>query len=153
MLIGISIHAPLTGSDLIKKSVLSGIRGFQSTLPLRGATRSINGLWRSARFQSTLPLRGATRVPPRKFITGEISIHAPLTGSDCALSSPCLWQGYFNPRSPYGERLDKDHYVDNRTGISIHAPLTGSDPLRRAYKKRRNHFNPRSPYGERLNTS
>src|SRR5699024_8433460 len=55
-------------------------------------------------FQSTLPLRGAT-------ITGRkirhpyiISIHAPLTGSDKIAWAMMPQSGYFNPRSPYGER-------------------------------------------------
>ena len=33
---------------------------FQSTLPLRGATRGDRAAWRKYAFQSTLPLRGAT---------------------------------------------------------------------------------------------
>ena len=41
----ISIHAPLTGSDLIRVKILPGQKIFQSTLPLRGAT----GMARSAR--------------------------------------------------------------------------------------------------------
>ena len=82
-------------------------RRFQSTLPVRGATRPI---WLSCthlcKFQSTLPVRGATgldldiAVPlleisihapregsddgstPRRFIADTISIHAPREGSD-----------------------------------------------------------------------
>ena len=33
-------------------------------------------------FQSTLPVRGATRVDRGGVVRGEISIHAPRTGSD-----------------------------------------------------------------------
>ena len=33
-----------------------------------------------------------------------ISIHAPRTGSDSALACSRLYQSYFNPRSPHGER-------------------------------------------------
>ena len=79
----------------------------------------------------------------------EISIHAPLTGSD-ALALTCLNILYnFNPRSPYGERHESTAQIEAdlqfqstlplrgattggpvvmpETGISIHAPLTGSD--------------------------
>ena len=101
----ISIHAPLTGSDMHparKRQIpcyfnprspygerhfnvdLTADDGlFQSTLPLRGATfpsvaRSLIVLG----FQSTLPLRGATQFTPKDPPITAISIHAPLTGSD-----------------------------------------------------------------------
>ena len=56
------------------------------------------------KFQSTLPLRGATLTLLGNVQRKEISIHAPLTGSDrqeAGVGPPPL--------------------------ISIHAPLTGSD--------------------------
>ena len=101
----ISIHAPLTGSDLRIPSIIQSIKKFQSTLPLRGATYPGFRGDRLELFQSTLPLRGATVVtphhrclrldfnprspygerqqPPENTDTAaQISIHAPLTGSD-----------------------------------------------------------------------
>ena len=59
-------------------------------------------------------------------MTLEISIHAPLTGSDWI----CCW-------------------VDHPAMISIHAPLTGSDVRRSICSSLSSNFNPRSPYGER----
>ena len=56
----ISIHAPLTGSDVLERFYMRPERGFQSTLPLRGATPGRRG----------------------KLVQIPISIHAPLTGSD-----------------------------------------------------------------------
>ena len=58
-------------------------------------------------FQSTLPSQGATNLQMANSMSNEISIHAPLTGSD-----EC---GTFELHVPLN--------------ISIHAPLTGSDPL------------------------
>ena len=55
---------------------------FQSTLPLRGATRLGQMQYALTRFQSTLPLRGATYHPDVFRMAAFISIHAPLTGSD-----------------------------------------------------------------------
>ena len=55
-------------------------------------------------FQSTLPLRGATRVLSFLSSALSISIHAPLTGSDDDLAKVTLLIVNFNPRSPYGER-------------------------------------------------
>ena len=101
---GISIHAPLTGSDAGWFQILVldkhfnprspyGERHvpcasnsvsiiFQSTLPLRGATGLATSPDATPGFQSTLPLRGATGSVPG------------LRGS----------LNDFNPRSPYGER-------------------------------------------------
>ena len=145
----ISIHAPLTGSDSFQLCPFSGRGGFQSTLPLRGAT------CKGCEYRNLFA----------------ISIHAPLTGSD--LLAPYSNRGLsnFNPRSPYGERL----YAPERPigvtlfqstlplrgatylsrgwsvycTISIHAPLTGSDRCTGHAKDDRRDFNPRSPYGER----
>ena len=79
----------------------------------------------------------------------DISIHAPLTGSDPPIEILGSFRGNFNPRSPYGERPPKFWSPLNSCGfqstlplrgatcpvflvpfpdwISIHAPLTGSD--------------------------
>ena len=82
---GISIHAPLAGCDFVSGGVLTVLGIFQSTHPLRGATRThpppltqctdfnprtpcgvrLEPAFTSTvaeTFQSTHPLRGATRV-------------------------------------------------------------------------------------------
>ena len=101
------------------------------------------------RFQSTLPMRGATW-------------HQP---------SEALRPGYFNPRSPCGERpgscsgsLKPCEFQSTlpmrgatagqadivRTNeISIHAPHAGSDAPRYGWRLHSSYFNPRSPCGER----
>ena len=173
----ISIHAPLAGSDGISRRTWTSGSLFQSTLPLRGATR-VGRTWPcSPRFQSTLPLRGATPYQARSGYRGSyfnprsISIHAPLAGSDrlrtmiqrglqisihapLAGSDPCRLTGYqsqsyFNPRSPCGERLFLLVGLECEIGISIHAPLAGSDQNRRQAYVQPDDFNPRSPCGER----
>ena len=167
---------------------------FQSTLPLRGATGSVHKIILTDFISIHAPLTGSDLCPRHIFLYPFISIHAPLTGSDRSKlrSNSCLKN--FNPRSPYGERLDPsgirlynvrisihapltgsddayrrkkqsaiisihapltgsdvDLFVQGRKGhlISIHAPLTGSDHHGKTPKKRVNNFNPRSPYGER----
>ena len=129
----ISIHAPLTGSDLQRPKRpaknrhfnprspygerpginvdFNGNRLFQSTLPLRGATQIVRQQGQQAQFQSTLPLRGATHFKVTCGQSQEISIHAPLTGSDVFSGGCC---------------------PATKT-ISIHAPLTGSDSGSLAY--------------------
>ena len=100
-----------------------------------------------------------------------ISIHAPRVGSDHGFSRPGAVGGYFNPRSPCGERLlvatafrstslfQSTLPVWGATScsiggssdrmISIHAPRVGSDDKSSASRSDRRHFNPRSPCGER----
>ena len=146
-------------------------------------------------FQSTLPLRGATKIYNDTLRMLSISIHAPLAGSDIYRRpdqrghpyfnprSPCgerpgsfvagqQHQDFnprspcgerrasgqssfpvirnFNPRSPCGERLGGNHFHHGSIGISIHAPLAGSDGLRPGLSFAPWYFNPRSPCGERL---
>ena len=55
-------------------------------------------------FQSTLPLRGATRSDVYVKTMVPISIHAPLAGSDFLIPEILLPVVDFNPRSPCGER-------------------------------------------------
>ena len=74
----ISIHAPREGSDRQKRPMFPGGSGFQSTLPVRGAT---GGLHR---------LPGVV----------QISIHAPREGSDPLTGVPSALAPHFNPRSP-----------------------------------------------------
>ena len=71
------------GERLLAISLQIVFAEFQSTLPLRGATFLPADRMSHQEFQSTLPLRGATRAEKNR-VGGFV---------------------YFNPRSPYGERL------------------------------------------------
>ena len=101
---------------------------FQSTRPVRGATRPVSQSTWFQRFQSTRPVRGATAEAPVRVHAAHISIHAPRAGRD--LHTACTggpgW--YFNPRAPCGARL----------GGAGKETLTNE------------HFNPRAPCGARL---
>ena len=55
-------------------------------------------------FQSTLPSQGATGLETGEYIVKQISIHAPLTGSDGHEVQMVWRRSYFNPRSPHRER-------------------------------------------------
>ena len=56
-----------------------------------------------------------------------ISIHAPRTGRDGRQLCGRVRRGYFNPRSPHGERRGSGSCFSRHFLISIHAPRTGSD--------------------------
>ena len=104
----------------------------------------------SARFQSTHPLRGATR--ERAHSSTRTTYFNPRTPCGVRLSAAgqlCDRQRHFNPRTPCGVRLirsraspgsakfqsthplrgatDDDRRVQSHTPISIHAPLAGCD--------------------------
>ena len=111
----ISIHAPRAGSDIQKLAFLSDSLGFQSTLPVRGATQRQKNRWELF----------------------YISIHAPRAGSD---DEPRAGRGVprdFNPRSPCGERLFVRAVNSVRGVISIHAPRAGSDVMEQIFIPRR----------------
>ena len=148
MRIGISIHAPRTGSDFKTGFNTDCVDGFQSTLPVRGATRpgafppndgyfnprSPYGerLWQWRRrndlpkFQSTLPVRGATPDPIVENLEALFQSTLPVRGAT-----------FFQ------------QIAVNGCCISIHAPRTGSDLLAVLALPTGDNFNPRSPYGER----
>ena len=105
---------------------------------------------RHTKFQSTRPLRGATKMLTKNERKTIISIHAPLAGCDQPTSSntshifdfnprtpcgvrqrlsvkPCCRRSYFNPRTPCGARLRYKPCSCPIWIISIHAPLAGRD--------------------------
>ncbi len=125
------------------------------------------------RFQSTLPARGATPFPFLDLLHHIISIHAPRTGSDFALSTAAEIPAYFNPRSPHGERRAKPSGIS--VGLSYFNPRSphgerhlvifdkmsagqfqstlparGATGCSLTFVSIKTHFNPRSPHGERL---
>ena len=101
------------------------------------------------KFQSTLPAWGATLTPACLSSPITISIHAPRMGSDVSLRPFYRLPLHFNPRSPHGERQEKDQSewvtipfqstlpawgattslsrYHSAFCISIHAPRMGSD--------------------------
>ena len=167
----ISIHAPLTGSDGRKTCPTGPAPVFQSTLPLRGATRAFSLPHDQVIFQSTLPLRGATLSEAQLSRLYKFQSTLPLRGATAITRHLLRSRQNFNPRSPYGERLSKRDTDEGSVlfqstlplrgativrieaelavVISIHAPLTGSDHLRQRHRVLGRYFNPRSPYGER----
>ena len=105
----------------------SNYTGFQSTLPIRRATLHARVVGVKKRFQSTLPIRRATTPCSLRTAFRSISIHAPHTESDPHSENQVKRESYFNPRSPYGERLLLISTFSGGYRISIHAPHTESD--------------------------
>ena len=148
----ISILAPHTGRDPSRqKRRRCPSRQFQSSRPIRGATGHIPpGLHQLPGFQSSRPIRGATCCCRHRSAPGK----------------------HFNPRAPYGARLERRRVYGILHSISILAPHTGRDvklerlqtrseifqssrPIRGATLAADatfhviHNFNPRAPYGAR----
>ena len=126
----ISIHAPLTGCDLFQffQLVMNQII-FQSTHPLRDATLGASSTFKWLFISIHAPLTGCDEMLSVLFqfvkwisihapLTGcdepaenpsvrvsFISIHAPLTGCDDSYNYSSFSKLNFNPRTPYGMRL------------------------------------------------
>ena len=77
---------------------------FQSTLPLRGATRASHIRFLHLPISIHTPLAGSDPLLPAPSQGAIISIHTPLAGSDMWTPCPTLGSTYFNPHSPCGER-------------------------------------------------
>ena len=126
---------------------------FQSTHPLRGATRNATcfscsylisihaplagcdgspGLYLDSdfSFQSTHPLRGATRECAASCILEDISIHAPLAGCDGMELSERRKHFYFNPRTPCGVRRFPLRTFPQPTAFQSTHPMRGATRLR-----------------------
>ncbi len=96
----VSIHAPnegsdpkLEGDDLTKMrvSIHAPNEGSDAVSPLTG--------YIGERFQSTLPMKGATRLPEVVIDDLNVSIHAPNEGSDIVAMKWTSLSNCFNPRS------------------------------------------------------
>ena len=123
---------------------------FQSTRPIRGATRAGSAMSSipvnfnprapygarrtcqrqnrlSAIFQSTRPIRGAThgRIPGD--LAGQISIHAPHTGRDPSAAGLGHGGHHISIHAPHTGRDLSISKTITVTNISIHAPHTGRD--------------------------
>ena len=124
----ISIHAPRAGSDTLTPEATIEPTDFNPRSPCGERRDAAQEHEVEMLFQSTLPVRGATKDPPcgnarsvyfnprspcgERPVAGRrwmgrrnISIHAPRAGSDSRPSCCRYRQWHFNPRSPCGERL------------------------------------------------
>ena len=85
-----------------------------------------NSITAIMRFQSTHPLRGATKAKRLQVRFLQISIHAPLAGCDSAIAGVVAGIADFNPRTPCGVRPPSDFkYRKLFTFQSTH-PLRGA---------------------------
>ena len=122
----VSIHAPHAGRDLFSCQSERSAKMFQSTRPMRGATRTIRRIASAGRFQSTRPMRGATYSRRCDTYQDRVSIHAPHAGRD--------------------KRLDAEAKAEK--GFQSTRPMRGATK-HKYHSARSKSFNPRAPCGAR----
>ena len=149
----ISIHAPRAGSDALLVRGVCALRDISIHAPRAGSDhRDRVKILIGGGFQSTLPVRGATGERCRSDeLFGHFNPRSPCGERHARIRAKFLTLGDFNPRSPCGERQERefDYYhlanFNPRSPcgerrilcallpcpcvISIHAPRAGSDPI------------------------
>ena len=169
----ISIHAPLTGSDCDEQMQIGSALYFNPRSPY--GERHIRGFSYHLinNFNPRSPYGERLHILPSVWLAMDISIHAPLTGSDqltsttarlnlifqstlplrgATLFAPILTgiQSDFNPRSPYGERHFRTYQADWRNrNFNPRSPYGERHCVFTFHHNVVHYFNPRSPYGER----
>ena len=147
----ISIHAPRAGGDTNANNQVSAWSEISIHAPRAGGDRCITGSWWAyTRFQSTPPVRGATRVEPERQ-TGIADFNPrPPCGGRRTNSALCCSMFEFQSTPPVRGATRSRRGVQPPEDISIHAPRAGGDSQRFARNVRgKNDFNPRPPCGGR----
>ena len=126
----ISIHAPRAGSDHRDRVKILIGGGFQSTLPVRGATgERCRSDELFGHFNPRSPCGERHARIRAKFLTlGDFNPRSPC-GERQEREFDYYHLANFNPRSPCGERRILCALLPCPCVISIHAPRAGSDPI------------------------
>ena len=145
-----SHYAPLRGATVVTRTVTEGAAEFQSTRPLRGATKSFcrTPLWRTY-FNPRAP-RGARRYRLRmdKGDLDDFNPRAPRGARPVIFEFPVPLR-YFNPRAPRGARQCSGRCSLSNSNFNPRAPR-GARRETCAYTARYiMNFNPRAPRGAR----
>ena len=149
----ISIHAPHTGRDDTAQCGVTGGDDFNPRAPYGARPNGIPFSITHTKFQSTRPIRGATRFPAPSRHCHPISIHAPHTGRDCRRACIISRRMEISIHAPHtGRDTWSTQPQTIALGISIHAPHTGRDVCGWYDPAAGEDFNPRAPYGARRDT-
>ena len=152
----ISIHAPHAGCDALSGKTNWWEAPFQSTHPMRGATKNRVRVMRGGfnfnprtpcgvrpihvdeqpheqQFQSTHPMRSATRICLWMLLLVLFQSTHPMRGATTLMAILKLLTLHFNPRTPCGVRREVFSVDILDMCISIHAPHAGCDYTFRPY--------------------
>ena len=124
--IAVSIHAPHAGRDMIY-TLRDNRRGCFNPRAPCGARRTVQQrLAILYLFQSTRPMRGATRRGGLCLWETKVSIHAPHAGRDRSHRQAAL-RGRVSIHAPHAGRDHIALKTAERFAVSIHAPHAGRD--------------------------
>ncbi len=168
----VSIHAPRAGRDKVIHHFSAGDdsfnprapcgarhagalpnpkrKWFQSTRPVRGATRLCSrSRTHNDMFQSTRPVRGATKTVVLRYVTPFVSIHAPRAGRDHFYLLVVALYKVFQSTRPVRGATYFWPALAHLGEVSIHAPRAGRDAVNNYAAAWNTGFNPRAPCGAR----
>ena len=127
----------------------SAAPGFQSTLPMRGATGNLeHRIYFYRYFNPRAPCGERQMFKKYAKPLTDISIHAPHAGSDCVEALRKALEA-ISIHAPHAGSDDVSKAMTLALEISIHAPHAGSDQFFLLRRHQGHDFNPRSPCGER----
>ena len=106
---------------------------FQSTLPLRGATRRRRPVPSGLAISIHTPLAGSDLAGHAGIAGTGISIHTPLAGSDYAARVVHGEHVDFNPHSPCGERPNHSRSIQQSLTFQSTLPLRGATAVLNRY--------------------
>ena len=101
---------------------------FQSTRPVRGATRGFYIGKPLPIFQSTRPVRGATLIVQRQGVVLQFQSTRPVRGATAQLQV-LLPRHTISIHAPRAGRDQQGRHPHGGSDISIHAPRAGRDAL------------------------
>ena len=128
--IRVSIHAPHAGRDLLLSPISARPTRFNPRAPCGARLMVFCRQIVDKEFQSTRPMRGATRSSRVRACKRGVSIHAPHAGRDRSSPSCQGCSGSFNPRAPCGARRVSDRRASTTACFNPRAPC-GARPSRR----------------------
>ena len=149
--IHISIRAPHAGCDWFIQSSSSVPGRFQSTHPMRGATKVRHKIKNVHLYFNPRTPCGVRHEPSIKRLTKQQNFN-PRTpcGVRRLPELPDRQARHFNPRTPCGVRLIVSFFGLCLRKISIHAPHAGCDRQTQRHRESSSqNFNPRTPCGVR----
>ena len=146
---GISIHAPRMGSDRTCSGRAPRRKHFNPRSPYGERPQGRPARNQGHGISIHAPRMGSDGIARTAWPQEEISIHAPRMGSDTSASAFANRTGYFNPRSPYGERRQDTGAVIEAKIFQSTLPVWGATRDDARPRRLQVYFNPRSPYGER----
>ena len=122
---------------------------FQSTLPMRGATKSALFLLISLPISIHAPHAGSDDLNKESALLQTISIHAPHAGSDNRSKVVSMSTEFQSTLPMRGATYVTKKYTDAIKFQST-LPMRGATMFLKGFHYRLPNFNPRSPCGERL---